>query len=223
MEPTDTPPTATRVEAPLPEVLGRVQSAIVAEDRIFRASRDQHLIRARLWLELRDNPGLHVDELTQDQIAQIVRDRRVLGWMKKSRDFRKWLKSPRDTEERIEAAYAQFVEGLELRMVGMSDKDYINCVKLLAELANKMPKKWENTKILDADVGKMSDEDRLRLMVDTLRRMGYEISEPAQLAIDAPGRTTYEGGAGAAPDSASLGSSGTTASEPPHHFPIPER
>lgn len=151
------------------------ERAIAMEDSSFRPTKDQYLARARLHLELRDNPGRSVNQLTYEQIAHWCRDKRVVGWLRKFPEFRAWLTAPRDTEERIEAAYSRFVEDLEFRRAGMSDKDFINTLKLLAELGNRFPQKWQNTKVLDADVSKMSDVEKEQLLVDTVRKMGYSV------------------------------------------------
>lgn len=155
------------------------EKALVDSDDVFHSTEAQRVARGRLWAELREDPNLRVEQLNSTMLASICRDHRVIGWLNKSKGFRDWLTSPRETEARVEAAYAQLVEGITLRIQSMSDKDYINCLKLVAELANKMPKKWENTRVLDADVGKMSDTAQTQLLIDTLKRMGYEVTKAA--------------------------------------------
>lgn len=177
------PPTRRRairiegVEPPTATIIRAGEAAVEAESEVFESTQPQREARARLHLELRDGPQ-QANALTVSELITITQEPRITGWMRK-RGFREWLVGQLETEVQVEAAYMAAVELLSKR-VGrgvISDKDLINTVKLLAEIANKMPKKWENTKVLDADVGRMSDDERIRLMVDTLRRIGYQIGE----------------------------------------------
>lgn len=217
------------VSAPVDALVEMGERALAADGKTFKATSEQQLARARLWMELRDGPK-QAHELTTPQLAALAREPRVVEWMKRSAEFRDWFVHVRDVEERIEASYSAFIEGVEIRRATMSDKDYINCLKLMAELANKMPKKWENTKVLDADVGRMSDEERIRLMVDTLRRIGYRIDDPGPIrisgdetkAVDAARDPLYDAntvdgsGSGGEP---SESTPGTTTPSPAVHSP----
>lgn len=175
-------------KVPVAELVGEVGRAITQQSTLFRASGDQYLCRARLWMELRDGgPSVDIRRFTNQQIVSICRDGRVARWLEDTKGFREWLTSHRDTEERVEATYSQFVEGLEFRRSGMSDKDYLNALKLLGELASKFPQKHENVKVLDADVSKMDDTAREQMLVDTLRRLGYKVEAAAALpSADSP-------------------------------------
>ncbi len=177
------PPTTRRrpvkveaTEAPVRDLIKMGEAALEAAEDIFNPSDAMVRARAVLWDELRDGPK-QANELSIPQLVSLTRETRVTGWMRKE-GFREWFTNTRENEILIETAYTTLLTGLKKRIPTMADKDAINYLKLIAELANKMPKKWENTRVLDADVGRMSDDQRVALMVDTLRRMGATVVLP---------------------------------------------
>lgn len=160
--------------------VGRVAEAVDILSHVGDVHTEaQHLARARLWVEFRDDPSLNLSQLSPHQLAAIAREPRLPGWLDRDPTLRGWFTSPREMEERVEALFGQFLEGLEWRRREMGDKDYIQAMKLLAEVGNKMPQKWAKERILDETVARMTEKQQVQSLIDALQSRGYNVEAPA--------------------------------------------
>ena len=117
--------------------------------------------------------------MTDEQIIAVVKDRRIKGWLKQP-GFRDYIRDAYDHAAMATATYEGWVREASNRMPGMGDKEFIALGKLLAEIADKMPKRWVKEKVLDADVAKMSEDQLLDFVVDRITAMGGKVILPGR-------------------------------------------
>ncbi len=155
------------------------KAALALAGGLKRMQPAQYQARAALMLELRENPGMSASSLSAHQLATICNEPGVVSWIQQDPDFKTWLTSGRGDETRVNAIFSQIADEVQARFLMFSDKDLINAWKLVAEIADKMPKRQGETVILDSKVASMDDAAKIETLVDALKRLGYAVTPPA--------------------------------------------
>lgn len=143
----------------------------------------QYEARAALALEARENPSINLSMLSGHQLAQLAGDPNVVQWVNTDPEFKQWLVSGRADEIKVSALFRQIADEIQQRFLMFSDKDLINAWKLVAEIADKMPKRQGETVILDSKVATMDDAGKIELLVDALKKLGYGVTAPSSSGI----------------------------------------
>lgn len=130
-----------------------------------------------LWAMVHADPTLVPDRMSNEQLALVVGDRRMRGWLRKD-GFREWLLNRYEHRSFAGAAYDRWIRLVYERMPTMGDKDLIALGKLLAEVAQKMPERWVKEKILDGDIAKMDESRLMETMLAAARSYGWQVTIP---------------------------------------------
>lgn len=167
-----------RPVAPAAELVSdgvEIQSLTTVVEGAPQPTWDQYVARGRLWHAARIDPTLDLKTMSVATAASICREQRVVSWCKNLEWFRGWLMEPHVHEEQLEALLSRFVDGLNFRCATMADKDYLNAIKVLSEMADRMPKRWVKEKVLDAGVANKTDEQLQQMVLEAAAAMGYKL------------------------------------------------
>lgn len=147
-----------------PDVAATAREVATLEST-WTPTRDQRRAKAKLTVALRDDPLLVSTSLTGPTAASITGVSGVETWWL-DRKFRSWFLDNYEAAAKAEFLFDQWLEEVAHRLSGMADKDLLVAGKLLAELARKMPDKFQKEKILDAGIASLQG-DGLREFIRT--------------------------------------------------------
>lgn len=125
----------------------------------FIPTPEQRRIKAVLWTALTDNPAYDSTRITRDLAVQITGEAKVGRWWDKEQGFRDWLQNKDEFRQRVEYLTQMALDTLEGVLASQDAKTAsarVNAAKLLLEVANKMPQKYQKEVYHDERIQKMS-------------------------------------------------------------------
>jgi len=133
--------------------------AEIITDITFIPTPEQRRVKAVLWTALTDNPAHDTARITRDLAVQLTGDSRVGRWWDKEAGFRDWLQNKDEFRQRVEYLTQMALDTLEGVLASQDAKTAsarVNAAKLLLEVANKMPQKYQKEIYHDERIQKMS-------------------------------------------------------------------
>lgn len=142
----------------------------------FVPNRAQRALKARFWTLLANsfNPR-NPHEMTNMEIAKVVRDNRVLAWFG-TPGFKDWFMNSTEHIERLEYLFDLALQAAEDVLLCDDPKAMsarVNMVRVIAELAKKMPSKGQE-QYQDEKIAKMSKEELEKFLAD----QGVKVQSP---------------------------------------------
>lgn len=140
----------------------------------------QYLARARLHLLMKEDATVRPDLMTLQELSDLIGTPELRSWAEQDPSFISWFVTPTEIAEKLEATYHAFIDALLIRKNHMMDGDFLKALKLVAEIADKMPSKFKDVRVMDAEVARMTGDEQVKLVVDSLRKMGYHVTGPGE-------------------------------------------
>ena len=142
-------------DAPPPSTPG-LALTIASDSLIFIPTPSQRQVKARLLVRLSDNPLLEHSSLSLSESQSITGSSQIKDWWGRP-GFKEWFLDQNEYRQRLEYLFALALDAAEEILLSTDPKSQgarVSMIKLLAELANKIPK--ENAaKYLDESISKM--------------------------------------------------------------------
>jgi len=130
------PPTGAE---PIETSESTITPTVDGEPKKWAPSDGQRRAKSRLLIEMRHDPTLNPNQLSHEQLAPLlgVGATTLKEWHRESGEFRVWLMAKRETEERAQFLLDTTLDEIGRRLYRMSDKDFLNAAKLLADIVSK--------------------------------------------------------------------------------------
>lgn len=150
----DKPPKAVKVASSITEL-------VEESGALFSPTKAQRALKARFWTIISNSmTSKNPHAMTQMEIARTVRDNRIMNWWGVT-GFKDWFMNNTEHIERLEYLFDLALTAAEEVLLSDDPKTSnakVNMVKIIAELARKMPSKGGD-KFQDEAIGKMSAEE----------------------------------------------------------------
>ncbi len=136
------------------------------EEVMFDPTPAMRAAKTAFWVKYDEAPMLDIDQVNPTMAASLSGCRTVANWWKRP-GFEDWFKNKSEWKQRIE--YLALLS-LEVAEEILTDKRApaaakVNLIKALNELANKMPAKSKEIKLLDQQIADM-DETKLNQFIE---------------------------------------------------------
>lgn len=169
----------------------KTQDAVT--DLLFTPSMAQRKVKAAFWIIHNENPIISKDKINMAYIIQQVDDGRIRNWWGVP-GFQDWFLNKEEVRQRIEYLFDVAMDQAEVMLLDQSTQPSakVNLIKLLSELADKMPAKSKEIKFLDASIEKM-DAAQLDEYIKKQAALGMgedKIHMPREDKIDMPGENS---------------------------------
>lgn len=154
----------------------------LADASIFTPTARQRQIKATFWSRFEPGPFFgDIDKLSLPAIQEVVKATQLKDWWNKD-GFKEWFLNKEEGREKLEYL---FLKALDTADAILDDPDAqasakVNLIKVIGELANKFPNKWQE-KFADEDINKMTDNQ----LKTYLERQGFVLNE--EKVIDVSG------------------------------------
>lgn len=122
---------------------------------VFIPTPSQRQVKARLITKLVDNPLLDAASLTLSEAEQITNSAQLKDWWGRP-GFKEWFLDQNEYRQRLEYLFSLALDAAEEILLSTDPRSQsarVSMVKLLAELANKVPR--ETIKYADDAISKM--------------------------------------------------------------------
>lgn len=157
---------------------------------LFTPSKAQRAIKARFWTIVSHSfSGQNPHQMTPMQIAQTVRDNRVMNWWPVS-GFKDWFLNNTEHIERLEYLFDLSLTAAEEVLLSTDPKmanAKVNMVKIISELAKKMPSKGGD-QFQDEQIARMSKEQ----LESYLLQHGVKLNTPVPAALEVTAEVSDE-------------------------------
>lgn len=157
----------------------------LSEKLLYEPSATDRKLKAKFWSRHQGNPIISSELITLPEVSAVVNSARVKElWAKPG--FREWFLNQDENRERIEYLFTLALDRAEKVLLddSMQGSAHVNMIKVLGELANKFPSRYQQEKFTDDEINRMNDM-QLRAW---LERRGVQVDpvKPKQLgdAID---------------------------------------
>lgn len=123
------------------EVLGELHDAIT-----FVPTDIQRKVKAMFWAKQADLPFIDTAMITLNYVIKQTGTAKVKDWWEKP-GFKQWFLNQDETRQRLEYLYGLALDALQEMLINTDPKAQsarVKAVQLIAELANKVPKKNDN-------------------------------------------------------------------------------
>lgn len=148
----------------------------------FSPTSDQKKVKARFWTLMQSAPfGTRPDKMGPEEIIRKTRTPALANWWK-TPGFKDWFLNHTEHQERLEYLFDLALTAAEDILSNDDPKAQsarVNMVKVVAELARKMPTK-QQTVVLDREVANMN-EDQLREFIARAKAQVVDAEEPPQI------------------------------------------
>lgn len=131
----------------------------------FKPSETQRKTKAKLAGVLANNPIYNQDDLTPDMIAKITGDRRIYKWVKEDPQALEYFRNKNEFRQRLEHLIEKALDRAESILDNDSERalgPQVNMMKILFELGNRFPSRAKETRYLDDEVNRMSEEQLVK-------------------------------------------------------------
>lgn len=137
------------------DTLDKLKKAVEGEI-VFIPSGAQRKAKAAFWVSFTDNPVSDAENVTLAQALQITGESRLQKWWSMV-GFKDWFLNKEENKQRLEYIYSLALDSAEEILIDpdANPSAKVQMIKVIAELANKMPQKWKTEKFLDADIQRM--------------------------------------------------------------------
>lgn len=145
----------------------------------FQPNKAQQQAKARFWVNYRNNPLTDLDDLTNAELVTLSGTESIRKWKNVS-GFESWFFNRQEFTERVEYLAHLSLDALEQVIVNQDPKAQsarVNAIKVVADLANKMPKKESN--------GAGSFMDKAIASMDAVQLQAFLEKQGAKLSITA--------------------------------------
>lgn len=137
----------------VPDKLGELAEAV-----IYTPNPSAKKLKAKFWS--RYNPGLmdRTDSLPMAEVLEVTKDPRVKSlWTQPG--FKDWFLNKDENRERLEYLFTLALDAAEDILVNpeIQPGARVNMIKVLGELANKFPSRYQQEKFTDDEINKMSE------------------------------------------------------------------
>lgn len=146
--------------------MSRTPDIGIVEEVLFTPSPAMRAAKAQFWVRYDEMPMMDIDQINPTMAAQLSGCQTVASWWKRP-GFEAFFKNKSEWKQRIE--YLALLS-LEIAEEILNDDRApaaakVNLIKALNELANKMPAKSKEIKLLDQQIADM-DEAKLNSYID---------------------------------------------------------
>lgn len=167
-----------------PKAVKKVNNALGAlveeTGALFQPSKAQRALKARFWTLVSNSLSIkNPRTMTTMEIAQTVRDNRIMNWWNVA-GFQDWFLNNTEHIEKLEYLFDLALTAAEDVLLSDDPKSAsakVNMVKVIAELARKMPTRGESKDFADDKVARMSKEE----LQEYLKAHGFQ-----SMAIEHP-------------------------------------
>ena len=166
----------------------------LAEQLIFTPTPRQRKVKAQFWSRFQPGPFVSASSLSLPAIQEVVNVAGLKEWWQLD-GFQGWFLNREEAREKLEYLYMKALDTAEdiLDDPNAQASAKVNMIKVLGELANKFPSKWQE-KFADDDINKMDEKQ----LVAYLERKGVTVQSEKIIEItdgqDYDGRTEEEDG-----------------------------
>jgi hypothetical protein len=131
--------------------------SLVTEELTYIPSIDQRRLKSAFWARVGEDVQ---GPLSLEEISQYVSDRRLSQWWHLS-GFREWFLNKSEFRDRIEDLAYKMLDVLEEVATNpkQNGSSRIAAAKLVFEIAEKMPSRQQEARVLDVEIGKMSKHE----------------------------------------------------------------
>lgn len=130
--------------------------ASVVEDVIFKPTYEQVQVKAAFWTKFSSSPLIDTNKITLSHVQKFVTDSRIDRWWQIF-GFREWFLNEDEFQERALSLAYLALSSLENVLIDpdCNPNAKVNAAKLIIEVANKMPQRWQKTMYIDDHIQKM--------------------------------------------------------------------
>lgn len=152
---------------------GKKTLPALADEVIFSPTPRQRQIKAKFWSRFQPGPFANPDNLSMADVQAVARCSSLKEWWPKP-GFKEWFMNREEAREKLEYLFMKALSTAEdlLDDPAAQASAKVNMIKVISELANKFPSKFEQ-KFSDEAINKM-DEKQLK---HYLERKGVSIKE----------------------------------------------
>ena len=147
----------------------------------YSPSLEEQRTKAKFWVRARKQ-GVERDEVTLATGLSLTGDARLTTWWGKP-GFSTWFANDTEFEEEMEYLVYRMPFYLLSVLEDDSEKSSgakVNALKLLAEIANKMPVRHKQVVWKDASIQNMSPDQLRRFIAKESKKLGLAASVPEQ-------------------------------------------
>lgn len=159
-------------------------SQILDAELMHCPTKDQKQLKAAFWTLWADNPFVSPERITLADVKQVTQSNEVGRWWG-DEQFRSWFLNQNEFRQKLEyLAHRALDVAEEILETDITDKNMnakVQMIKLIAELANKVPQRWVKEKIIDAEIQKM-DPAQLESYIQKQMKLLTSGSEPPKEA-----------------------------------------
>lgn len=163
-----------------PNEIKKKDITALAEQVIFTPTPRQRKVKAQFWSRFQPGPFVSPSALTINDIQSVVNVAALKEWWADGL-FKEWFMNREEAREKLEYLFMKALETAEeiLENPEAQASAKVNMIKVIGELANKFPSKWQE-KFADEDINKMS-EAQLKAY---LEKQGVTVHEEKIIEIE---------------------------------------
>lgn len=152
----------------------------LAEAVLFTPNPAHKKLKGKFWSRFMPGPLINIDSMSAVDAIEITKDPRLQKlWSQPG--FKDWFLNRDENRERLEYLFTLALDTAEeiLSNPDTNPGARVNMVKVVGELANKFPNKWQQEKFTDDEINKMSE---LQLK-SWLERKGVLLDRPKPIQL----------------------------------------
>lgn len=156
------------------------QLADAADSLLFSPTDAQVKLKVKFWSRYIPGPLSDLDNISMSEVSEVVKDSRIKKlWNQPG--FKEWFLNRDENREKLEYLYTLSLKAAERILTDpeIQASAVVNTMKVVGELANKFPSRYQQEKFIDDEINKMS-ELQLRAWLER-RGISAESSKPKQL------------------------------------------
>lgn len=130
----------------------------LSETVIFTPTPAQKKLKAKFWARYIPSPLSDPKQLTLSEAVQVTEDNKLSKlWAQPG--FQSWFANRDENRERLEYLFTLALDTAEDLLLSETTQASakVNMIKVLAELANKFPNKFQQEKFVDDEINRMSE------------------------------------------------------------------
>lgn len=153
--------------------------ANLADSVIFTPNPRQRKVKAQFWSRFQSGPFVSPSALSLPAIQEVVNVPSLKEWWYID-GFKEWFINREEAREKLEYLYMKALDTAEdiLDDPNAQASAKVNMIKVLGELANKFPSRWQE-RFADDDINKMDEKQ----LIAFLERKGVTVQEENVLEI----------------------------------------
>lgn len=147
------------------------------DEFMYRPKQKHRLAKARLMTAIQSQPLLRLDELSCGKVEQIVGMNLRNEWRQPG--FQEWLLNRNEYEEKLEMLFSLALDAAENILQNADPKAQsarVQMIKVVAELANKMPDRWSKKDPIKDTLDSMGKDE----IEDLLSKHGLQLTITAK-------------------------------------------